>query len=179
MHTSIDYTKHHFDHPLENIAQRMSGRVCDFDDDDKEFDLASFNFYHCDVCRCFELGCETTVMLEDTRTNIEVLFPYLAPGDVIHNFIYIEQVHVQPQYRRQGITRRIVEQIGRLWSELALVLVAAPMHDMKGKRTPEELEKWYETLGFKRIPGIDASEHLLMERYPVDELAGELELRRR
>jgi GNAT superfamily N-acetyltransferase len=147
----------------------MSGRVWDFDDDEKEFDLASFKIYHCDVHRCFELGCEPVFMLEHSWSDIDCLRSYLEPGDVIQNFIYIEEFHVQPQYRRQGITRCVVEHIGRLWSQLPLVLKAFPQHDIHDKYTPEDLEKCYETLGFKRIPGIDTSEHLLMMRDAVDQ----------
>lgn len=168
MHTSIDYTKHHFDHPLENIAQRMSGRVFDFGDDEQEYDLASFNLYHCDVLRCFELSCDLSEMLVDAWSDIDCLRVFFEPEEVLYNFIYIEEILVQPQYRRQGITRRVVEHIGRLWAELPLVLKAFPMHDMADKYTPEDLEKWYETLGFKRIPGIDTSEHLLMMREAAD-----------
>lgn len=170
MFTSINYTKFHDAHELEDLAHRMSGRVFDFGDDEKEHDLASFSLYHCDVHRCYELGCDLVEMLVDSWSDIDCLRPYLEPEDVIQNFIYIEEIHVQPQYRRQGITRRVVEHIGRLWSEQPLVIKAFPMHDMADKYTPEDLEKWYETLGFKRIPGIDTSEHLLMMRDAVDQL---------
>lgn len=169
MFTSINYTRQHHKGELEDLAQRMSGRVFDFGDDEQEYDLASFNLYHCDVHRCFELGCDLSEMLVDAWSDIDCLRPFFEPEEVLSNFIHIEEIHVQPQYRRQGITRRVVEHIGRLWAELPLVLKAFPQHDMYDKYTPEDLEKWYETLGFKRIPGIDTSEHLLMMRDAVDQ----------
>ena len=170
MFTSINYTKFHNADELEDLAHRMAGRVWDFvgGDDRKEYDLASFSLYHCNVARCFELGCDVSEMLVDAYSDIDCLRVFFEPEDVLYNFIYIEEIHVQPEYRRQGITRRVVEHIGRLWSELPLVIHAFPMHDMADKFTPEDLEKWYETLGFKRIPGIDTSKHLLMMREAVD-----------
>lgn len=153
------------------ICSRMQGSVFDYDlssdDEEARIGIAEFSFYLIDQHYAFTIGLPNwDEILFDTETSIDALREFLESGHTDRNFIYMEEIVVQPEFRRRGVLKTIIETVGRLWSESPLVLCACPLKDMSEKVTQEELGSWYASLGFKHLAGL--TQYYIMWRDAAD-----------
>ena len=131
---------------IERIYTHIRGEALRDNVTDKEEKLGTFKAIHVDISEALKhLECPSDLM-NYKHQGWEELYPYLrycAPK----NFLYLQEVKVDPAFRRSGVMRRIVDDLAGTWANEEIVIYPEPL-DVKDPVAKLDLIMWYENVGF-------------------------------
>ncbi len=147
----------------ERIYTEVNGKVCSDNEHGIPEIAGTFKAIHVDMKEAHKHVSDASDLINDNRQGWHELYPYLrysAPK----NFLYLQEVRVQPHLRRMGIMRRIITDLAGTWANEEIVIYPEPL-DSEKPVEKDDLIMWYENVGFserrfwdiKPTPGYQAS----------------------